>query len=104
MAKVAANDLWFCADCVFFHACGDLPEEEKRVREIEEGTKALLSPYEGEGPGIVPDFDSDSGEGIVCFSRRACDCCDSPLAGERHRFAILVRERYWADGGAAEDE
>ena len=84
--KVIRDDLWLCTDCLFgavnddYTGC-DLDETVDRVKA---GLKVL-------GPGLVPDFDSESPEqdGILEFSRWRCDCCRSSLGGSRHRFAVL---------------
>jgi hypothetical protein len=62
------------------------PEEaSKRLAAIEAGLDAL-------GSYLVPDFDSETGDGIEEFMRApvfGCACCGSHLAGEFHRFAVL---------------
>lgn len=95
--KFIADDLWFCSDCLMWAVNGDLtgvdnlPEKEaaKRYKEVTEGQAELAETY---GGSIVPDFDSETGEGIREFSNCGCDGCGSPLAGEFHRFAILGEE------------
>lgn len=60
-------------------------ESTGRVSEIYAGLRLL-------GPHLVPDFDSESGEGCEEFMRApldGCACCGSTLAGTFHRFAIL---------------
>jgi hypothetical protein len=42
------------------------------------------------GEHIVPDFDSESGDGIREFSSVTCAGCHTWLAGSRHRFARLA--------------
>lgn len=91
--RVVRDDLWLCVDCLLATVNGDLsgveyshgvgtPKTAARCAEIEAGLDAL-------GPHLVPDFDTDTGEGHEEFSACGCDCCGSPLAGEMHRFAIL---------------
>jgi hypothetical protein len=89
--KVVQDDLWFCQDCLMVEVNGDYSgidygsayaNPDQRCREIDEGLTKF-------GPHLVPDFDSETGEGCEEFSRRQCDCCGSPLAGSRHRFAVL---------------
>jgi hypothetical protein len=41
------------------------------------------------GPHLVPDFDSETGEGLMEFSGAPCKACGTHLAGYRARFAIL---------------
>lgn len=97
--QVIRDDLWFCDDCLIvavngdysgvdtFYPPGQTREEhqaavDKRIAAIDAGLEAL-------GPHVVPDYDSETEEGIRDFSSRNCDCCGTHLAGTRHRFAIL---------------
>lgn len=79
---VVRDGLWLCPCCtlgaVNGESCECHDDHDKRV------TRGLAS----FGPHLVPDFDSETGEGHHEFSSRPCDCCGS-LAGERHRFAVL---------------
>lgn len=82
--KIVEDDLWLCPDCAIYAVNGDTSgiDDDEREREVVEGVNAL-------GPHLVPDYDSETGEGIEEFSRRGCDACGSRLAGEHTRFAIL---------------
>jgi hypothetical protein len=89
--KILQDDLWLCDDCVMYAVNGDLTgidysysgdEADERAKEVVRGVNSL-------GKNLVPDFDSETGEGIEEFSRRSCDACRLRLHGERHRFAIL---------------
>lgn len=87
---VLYDDLWFCVDCTIAACNGDFSgldyyygdAADTRQSEIVDGLAAW-------GPHLVPDFDSNEAEGILEFVRGSCDCCNSPLAGSRHRFAVL---------------
>lgn len=87
---VVRDDLWFCVDCLMIAVNGDASsldyhygdKADERLVEIEAGLTRL-------GPHVVPDFDSNTGDGHKEFARYGCDCCGSRLAGEMHRFAIL---------------
>ncbi len=90
--KILQDDLWLCDDCTIAAVNGDFtgldyhygPDQAaKRQREIEAGLEKL-------GRGLVPDNDSNTGEGIEEFCRRTCDCCGEGRAGQRHRFAVLT--------------
>ena len=90
--KVERDDLWLCDDCTLYAVNDDLSgidyylsgkEAEKRRKEVTKGVHAL-------GKHLVPDFDSETGDGIEEFSRTACDACGTRLAGGRHRFATLA--------------
>lgn len=82
--EIIKDDLWLCTDCLMVACNGDTSgiEGEDRVKEVEAGLEAL-------GPGLVPDFDSETEEGMEEFSHRSCDGCGEWRAGSRHRFAIL---------------
>ena len=80
--EVKISDLWLCQDCLFAAVNGDMPEDPATAEKVSKGLAAL-------GPHLVPDFDSETGSGINEFSWRTCDCCNSPLGGSRHRFAVL---------------
>ena len=90
--KTIRDDLWLCADCTAYACNGDLTgiaycglsdeAYEKRAKEVSDGVDTL-------GPHLVPDFDSETGEGYNEFAAYGCDACESDLAGEFHRFAVL---------------
>jgi len=89
--RVIRDDLQLCQDCLFAAVNGDFSgldyhyeksEADKRQREIVLGLGKL-------GRNLVPDFDSNTDEGIEEFSTRPCDCCGTKLHGSRHRFAVL---------------
>lgn len=73
-----------CPSCMSEHDSDHGPHSmaDLRLREIDAGLAKL-------GPNLVPDFDSETGDGINEFSWRGCDCCGSTLGGGRHRFAVL---------------
>lgn len=88
---VDQDDLWLCDDCLFYAVNDDLSgidysysgkEADKRAKEVKKGVHSL-------GRNLVPDFDSETGEGIEEFSSHHCDACGTHLAGGRHRFATL---------------
>lgn len=85
--KVIADDLWLCTDCLMCAVNGDTSGIESAKRE-----KEVIKAVEEMGPHLVPDFDSETGEGMEEFSWRECDCCGSSLGGSRHRFSILGEE------------
>lgn len=77
--KIVRDGLWLCADCTIVACNGDASgiESDERAAEVEAGLDKL-------GPGLVP------GKGHNEFSWGGCDCCGSPLGGERHEFLILA--------------
>jgi hypothetical protein len=82
--EIIQDDLWLCQDCLFYAVNGDTSgiDSEKHEKAVVEGVNAL-------GPHLVPDFDSETGDGILEFSWRHCDACGTHLGGDRHRFAVL---------------
>ena len=76
-------DIWLCAECMFADVNGELPEDEERAQEIEEGFERL-------GGDISPDFDSEE-NGYDEFSWEPCDCCGTHLGGSRYRYALWVK-------------
>lgn len=105
--KVVQDDLWLCDDCMLYAVNGDLTgidysysgdEAEKRAKQVVRGVNSL-------GPHLVPDFDSETGEGMNEFMSRACDACHQPrAAGSRYRFAILGPDTKKKRGGSKESE
>lgn len=92
---VDRDDIWLCPECTIAAVNGDFTGLDYHYSEPEttERMNAITAGLEQLGPHLVPDFDSETGDGHEEFSHRGCDCCGSGLAGEFHRFAIL--------GGAA---
>jgi hypothetical protein len=80
--KVIQHDLWLCSDCTQVSCNGPYGIELTDADATLAGLDAL-------GLHLVPDNDSDTGEGQEEFSRRRCDACKTPLAGYRAQFAIL---------------
>ena len=80
--EVILDDIWVCDDCLFMAVNGDSPEDEARALACEAGLADL-------GKHVVPDFDSETGDGMLEFSYGGCDCCGCRLGGSRHRFAVL---------------
>lgn len=111
MAHITRDGIKLCPDCMIAAVNGDFtgldyhygdgcdrwgrkvqPSADERMAQIQAGLERL-------GPGLVADFDSDTGRGIDEFAAAplgGCGCCGSHLAGEWHDFAIL------ADGPAPE--
>ena len=90
--EVIRDDLWFCDECTLYAVNDDLTgidyylsgdAAEKRAKEVRKGVHSF-------GRNLVPDFDSNTGEGLNEFSSRRCDACNQPnAAGARTRFAVL---------------
>lgn len=77
-------DYWLCSDCTVWACNGDasgIPDDLVQV--VQDGVASL-------GPGLSPNYDSETGDGIRDFSSAGCDACGSGLAGELTRFAVLV--------------
>lgn len=82
--QIACADIWLCIDCLLAAVNDDYTsiESDEVADKVRRGIFAL-------GPHLVPDFDSETSDGIREFSRCGCDCCGSGLAGTFHRFATL---------------
>ncbi len=82
--RIIRDNLFLCSDCSAVSCNGprglDIPED--RLAEIQSGLASL-------GPHLVPDFDSETGDGLQEFSSLSCDSCKEWRAGYRARFAIL---------------
>jgi hypothetical protein len=85
--NVELRDLYLCSDCTQI-ACNGPSGMDTSPRDLDTLVRAVAKL----GPYLVPDFDSESGDGIREFSRIPCDSCRTQLAGYRARFAILSGE------------
>lgn len=81
--KVERDGLWFCETCLFVAIYGGV--DSATPEQLAASEKGLAE----FGPNVVPDFDSETGDGIREFSWAGCDCCESELGGSLHRFAVL---------------
>lgn len=77
-------EIWLCVECMFADQNGELPEDEERAEEIEEGLERLAD--EGD---IFPNFGGEDESGYDEFSWTPCDCCGDTLGGSRYRYALL---------------
>jgi hypothetical protein len=82
--RVIQDNLYLCSDCtmVVCNGFSGAVMEPEQLQATESGLARL-------GPDLVPDFDSETEDGINCFSRMPCKSCGTDLAGYRARFAIL---------------
>jgi hypothetical protein len=80
--------LYLCSDCTLI-ACNGPYGMDISPRDLD----TLVQDVTKLGPYLVPDFDSESGDGIWEFSRIPCDSCHTQLAGYRARFAILSERK-----------
>ena len=82
--EIGRDGVWLCVDCTIVAVNGDTSgiDTDERVLDVTAGLDRL-------GSHLVPDFDSDTEDGILSFSWRDCDSCHYGLGGERHRFATL---------------
>ncbi len=77
------EEYFFCEDCTIAEVNGDFSGMSDETEEkVKKGMESLPE-------GIVPAFDVESGEGYFEFSRMRCDCCNTYLAGSRHKFTRL---------------
>ena len=84
------ESFWPCAECLQAVAHDDFSalslyyseaEIEQRIAHLRTELQALMP--------LSADFDLQNGAGIESFSTRACEGCQSPLHGARHRFTRL---------------
>ena len=80
--RVIQDELYLCSDCTVV-ACNGASGT------VLENPDATMRGLESLGPHLVPDFDSETDEGLDDFSCVECDSCKTNLAGYRARFAIL---------------
>jgi len=80
--KVIESDIWLCEDCLHAAVNGAVNDSDEREAAITAGLVEL-------GEHLVPDFNSETGEGHNVFSNCGCECCKSKLGGSRFRFAVL---------------
>lgn len=82
--RIKQDTIWLCSDCTFVACNGS--------HGMDIGANTLTSVQAGLaklGPHLVPNFDSETGEGIREFTDRICESCGTSLAGYRARFAQL---------------
>jgi hypothetical protein len=84
------ESFWLCEDCLQAVAYDDFSalslyyskaKIEQRIAHLRTELQALMP--------LSADFDPQTGAGIESFSTRACEGCQSPLHGARHRFTRL---------------
>ena len=82
--RVIQDDLMLCSDCTMVACNGShgLDIDPEQLKRTETGLAKL-------GKHLVPNFGSETGDGLESFSTIPCDSCASGLAGYRARFSIL---------------
>lgn len=89
MTDPIRDDLWFCSDCMFYHANGDLPEDEELAKAVEAGFQGFTD----DGCHVANNDQGEDGESTDKeFSWAACDCCGSRLGGARYQHAIFATD------------
>lgn len=83
--RIERAKLYLCTDCTLVACNGShgADIESDQLTRTNTGLARL-------GPHLVPNFDSETGDGLETFSRVPCDACGSHLAGYRARFATLT--------------
>jgi hypothetical protein len=84
MTIIRFDEYYVCGECaqVVCNGLGGMDLDPEREEEIIEG----LGQIEGHW---APNWDSETGEGMLEFSWRQCDGCGTNLGGERLRMAIV---------------
>lgn len=80
--QIIVDSIWLCSDCATV-ACNGTHGIELADKDATVSGLAKL------GAHLVPNFDSETGEGIREFSSRVCEACGTSLAGYRAKFAQL---------------
>ena len=79
------KDLYFCIDCTFMQLYDSVDDiDECRETEIREGLNKVIKENEA-----VPSLNDKGNGGVIDFTNKACDCCETTLAGARIRLAIV---------------
>lgn len=83
--RIDRDELYLCTDCTMVACNGShgVDIQPDQLARTEAGLRAL-------GPHLVPNFDSDTEEGLRMFSGTPCAACGTHLAGYRARFATLT--------------
>lgn len=81
--RVANDCIWLCSNCAQIACNGP-----HGVELLDKDT--TLNGLTKLGAHLVPNFDSETGDGIRAFSSRICGSCGSSLAGYRAKFAQLT--------------
>lgn len=90
MAQILYDDLWLCDDCTIAAVNGDFTGLTYHYDDCADEREAeIVNGLDDLGPGLVPAYDSNTGRGILEFSKCQCDCCQTRLHGSRHEFAII---------------
>jgi hypothetical protein len=80
--QIDRDNLWLCSDCMQV-ACNGIHGVE-----LSNPTATVIG-LNRLGTHLVPNFDSETHEGLREFSSVPCDACGTHLAGYRARFATL---------------
>jgi hypothetical protein len=78
------KELWLCEDCMLAKEYDDLThiDDYREADRIKECVRRL-------DKRTSNNFDNSSGDGILDFTRKTCDCCHTTLAGPRFRYAVV---------------
>lgn len=85
-AVLITDDLWLCDDCTIAQ-CND--DYTGMTEELAEFIQEALARMAVDG-NLAANFDWHDGAGVDEFSPWPCDCCGTPLAGNRNRFALFA--------------
>jgi len=85
--RIIRDNLFLCADCTQVSCNGPdgIDISAETLASVQRGLFNL-------GPHLVPDFDSETRDGLRDFCPLPCDSCKEWRAGYRARFAILGEE------------
>jgi len=93
--KVDRDELWLCADCFMIVETGDDSALDHYYNEqgAKERREAISKGLEKLGPHLVPDNNSETGEGQEDYYCAKCACCDKYMPGHYQRYATLVPDK-----------
>jgi hypothetical protein len=83
--RISKDNIYLCSDCTMI-ACNGPSGIDVSPRNLD----ALVQSVQELGPYLVPNFDSESEDGIQTYSCIPCAACHTQLGGYRLRFAILA--------------
>lgn len=101
--KIIDDNLTLCEECMLVLETGDVtfldyyydePESTERLKTIEQGIIDLHNSNTlYKDTAIVPNYDSETGEGIDEYSIAICDCCNSRLGGKKYRYSLIGNKK-----------
>lgn len=86
--RIIADSIWLCGDCTYVACNGPYGIDLSPI--LAERIAHGLAEF---GSHLVPNFDSETGDGLLEYSGVECASCKTTMAGYRARFAILGEKK-----------